>query len=214
MTPSPTTASTRSSVSFSHRTTRRCPSPSISTVQRQAADNPRPAVHRHRELGDRTRLSRLFRRGRPRWRSAHPDMNGHEVVFTAHSLPQRILDRRPLRGRGASATATLVADRAGLADDRWSVAWQSAGRTSEPWLGTDLLGVIDALRRRRTDRRRPRLPVRFRRRPPRGALRPRYRGRKRAETAGLTFRRTTVVNDDSGVMSALARRIVAAAGGS
>ena len=35
--------------------------------------------------------------------------------------------------------------------------------------------------------------------------------RQRAEAAGLTFRRTSVVNDDSGVMAALARRVIAAA---
>ena len=36
--------------------------------------------------------------------------------------------------------------------------------------------------------------------------------RQRAEAAGLAFRRTPSINDDSGVMAALARRIVAAAG--
>ena len=34
--------------------------------------------------------------------------------------------------------------------------------------------------------------------------------RQRAEVAGLAFRRTPVVNDDSAVMAALAERIVAA----
>ncbi|MDQ1695293.1 MAG: protoporphyrin/coproporphyrin ferrochelatase [Frankiaceae bacterium] len=63
-----------------------------------------------------------------------------EVVFTAHSLPQRILDAGdPYPGQLAETAAT-VAGRAAL--QRWSVAWQSAGRTPEPWLGPDILDVI------------------------------------------------------------------------
>ena len=59
-----------------------------------------------------------------------------EVVFTAHSLPARILeagDRYPDQLR---ETAQAVAERAALV--RWSLAWQSAGRTPEPWIGPDL----------------------------------------------------------------------------
>jgi protoporphyrin/coproporphyrin ferrochelatase len=65
---------------------------------------------------------------------------GAEVVFTAHSLPQRITetgDPYPVQVR---ETAETVATRRSL--DRWSTAWQSAGRTPEPWLGPDILDVI------------------------------------------------------------------------
>ena len=37
-------------------------------------------------------------------------------------------------------TAKAVADRAGL--DRWQIAWQSAGRTEDEWLGPDILEVL------------------------------------------------------------------------
>ena len=70
---------------------------------------------------------------------------GDEGLFTAHSLPRRILDTADPYTPRSTATATLAADRAGLAADRWSIAWQSAGRTPEPWLEPDLLGVIDEL---------------------------------------------------------------------
>jgi ferrochelatase len=40
-------------------------------------------------------------------------------------------------------TAALVAEAAGVT--LWRVAWQSAGRTPEPWLGPDLLEVIPTL---------------------------------------------------------------------
>jgi ferrochelatase len=66
--------------------------------------------------------------------------SGSEVVFTAHSLPQRITatgDPYPAQLR---ETAETVATRSAL--DRWSTGWQSAGRTSEPWLGPDILDVI------------------------------------------------------------------------
>ena len=42
-----------------------------------------------------------------------------------------------------SETAAEVAARTGL--ERWSVAWQSAGRTPEPWIGPDVLEVMSEL---------------------------------------------------------------------
>ncbi len=63
-----------------------------------------------------------------------------EVVFTAHSLPARILETGDPYPRQLEETASAVAERAGLT--RWSVAWQSAGRTPEPWIGPDILQVL------------------------------------------------------------------------
>jgi len=63
-----------------------------------------------------------------------------EVVFTAHSLPSRILDTGDPYPDQLAETAAAVAGRAGI--DRWSVGWQSAGRTAEPWIGPDLLTVL------------------------------------------------------------------------
>jgi protoporphyrin/coproporphyrin ferrochelatase len=65
------------------------------------------------------------------------------VVFTAHSLPERILrDGDPYRDQ-LLETSRLVADRAGL--DEWSFAFQSASATGEPWLGPDILEELDRL---------------------------------------------------------------------
>ena len=63
-----------------------------------------------------------------------------EVIFTAHSLPARILETGDPYPRQLEETASAVADRAGIS--RWSVAWQSAGRTPEPWIGPDLLSIM------------------------------------------------------------------------
>jgi len=66
-----------------------------------------------------------------------------EVVFTAHSLPARILDDGDPYPDQLHATAHAVASRAGLSS--WRVAWQSAGRTPEPWIGPDIGEVLDEL---------------------------------------------------------------------
>ena len=60
------------------------------------------------------------------------------VVFSAHSLPQRVLASGDPYGEQCLETAALVAACAGLAEGRWSWAWQSAGRTPEPWAGPDI----------------------------------------------------------------------------
>jgi protoporphyrin/coproporphyrin ferrochelatase len=66
--------------------------------------------------------------------------SGAEVVFTAHSLPKRILAAGDPYPGELRATAKAVARAAGLA--RWSIAWQSAGRTADPWIGPDILEVL------------------------------------------------------------------------
>ena len=66
------------------------------------------------------------------------------VVFTAHSLPSRIVDSHDPYPSQLLATAQAVAERLDLCPDRWSTAWQSAGRTQEPWLGPDILDVVAA----------------------------------------------------------------------
>ncbi len=60
------------------------------------------------------------------------------VVFSAHSLPERVLASGDPYGRQCLETARLVAAQTGLDDNRWSWAYQSAGRTPELWAGPDL----------------------------------------------------------------------------
>jgi ferrochelatase len=65
------------------------------------------------------------------------------VVFTAHSLPERILaEGDPYRDQLLD-TARLVAERAGVT--QWSVAFQSESATAEPWLGPDILAELARL---------------------------------------------------------------------
>jgi len=66
-----------------------------------------------------------------------------EVLVTAHSLPSRVLAMGDPYPDQLRATAEAVCERAGV--QRWRLAWQSAGRTPEPWIGPDILEVIRSL---------------------------------------------------------------------
>jgi protoporphyrin/coproporphyrin ferrochelatase len=69
------------------------------------------------------------------------------VVFTAHSLPQRILgEGDPYRDQ-LLETSRLVADRGGIGE--WSFSFQSESPTGEPWLGPDILDHLEDLHARR-----------------------------------------------------------------
>lgn len=63
-----------------------------------------------------------------------------EVLFSAHSLPQKILatgDTYPEQLRDSAEGAARVAD-----ITNFDLAWQSAGRTADPWIGPDILEVL------------------------------------------------------------------------
>jgi protoporphyrin/coproporphyrin ferrochelatase len=135
------------------------------------------------------------------------------VLFTAHSLPQRIIDSGDPYPDELRSTAEAVAAELGLTEGSdWQIAWQSAGRTPEPWIGPDILDVIDELGA-----------------PGTGVggvivsacgfvadhLEVLYdldiEAAERARAHGLAFDRTACVNDDPAVMAALAERVIAAA---
>jgi protoporphyrin/coproporphyrin ferrochelatase len=71
------------------------------------------------------------------------DQRRYPVLFTAHSLPARVREAGDTYPDQLEESARLVAEAAGLA--RWQVAWQSAGRTPEPWLGPDVRDVVRQL---------------------------------------------------------------------
>ncbi len=163
-----------------------------------------------------------------------------EVVFTAHSLPERVLAGDPYPDElatSAAAVAEVVGIRArrpgsGAAPDaledpdlgpssrqgsvaggaRWSMAWQSAGATPEPWRGPDILEVV---RDRATSGEIDGLLV-----CPHGFVADHLEvaydldieTRALADEVGLTFARTRVLNDDATVLAALAERVIRTAG--
>jgi ferrochelatase len=70
-----------------------------------------------------------------RVRQARP-RSDETIVFTAHSLPVKVIAAGDVYATEVAATASGVAARAGVA--RFGLAYQSAGRTPEPWIGPDL----------------------------------------------------------------------------
>lgn len=60
------------------------------------------------------------------------------VIFSAHSLPVRIIREGDPYDTQLRETAALTAEKAGLSESRWSFCYQSAGRSQEPWLGPQL----------------------------------------------------------------------------
>jgi ferrochelatase len=74
-----------------------------------------------------------------RLREAAP-RGDEEVVFTAHSLPKSVVERGDPYVKEVEATARAVADRAGVR--LYRLAYQSAGRTPEPWIGPDLGDLV------------------------------------------------------------------------
>jgi protoporphyrin/coproporphyrin ferrochelatase len=135
----------------------------------------------------------------------------HKVLFTAHSLPERVLQDDPY-AEHLRQSAAAVADRLDLLPwPDWALAWQSAGRTPEPWRGPDILTVIrDLAGTGRSDGvlvcpqgfTADHLEVRYDLDIEAAAV---------AAEVGLAFARTRALNDDRTVMAALANLVLAAA---
>jgi len=81
--------------------------------------------------------------GVSRWPEA--DRDSVHVIFSAHALPARILKEGDPYQDQLWETARLVAEKAGIPDSRRSWAYQSAGRTPEPWLGPKYEEHLEAL---------------------------------------------------------------------
>jgi protoporphyrin/coproporphyrin ferrochelatase len=73
-------------------------------------------------------------------RAQHPDAF---VIFTAHSLPERVLQEGDPYDFEVKETARLVANASKLPD--WRFAYQSQGMTSEKWLGPTVESRIEQL---------------------------------------------------------------------
>lgn len=150
------------------------------------------------DLGDRISSMRSATGGRVR------------VLFTAHSLPERIVAAGDPYVDELRSTAIAVAGAVGLVEDvDWQIAWQSAGRTPEPWIGPDILTVIDEL----DDDIAGVIVCAC------GFVADHLEvlydldieAAARAAQRGVAFDRTACVNDDPSVMAALADRVIAAA---
>jgi ferrochelatase len=136
------------------------------------------------------------------------------VLFTAHSLPERVLEGDPYPDQ-LETSAAAIAQRAGI--ERWRLAWQSsprgarapdparppAGTATDTWRGPDILEVL------------PELDADGVAVCPQGFTADHLEvlydldieAAGRARDVGLAFARTRSLNDDEGVLTALAERI-------
>ncbi|HWD24006.1 MAG TPA: ferrochelatase [Acidimicrobiales bacterium] len=135
------------------------------------------------------------------------DLDHTEVVFTAHSLPLRSLSPDDRYEAEIAETAALVADKLALSHVR--TGWQSAGMTPHPWLGPDVLEVLDDAAA--TGRRNVVIcPCGF----TSDHLEVLYDldvvAARRARELGIGFARTRSLNDDARFATLLAQRIVTA----
>lgn len=125
------------------------------------------------------------------------------VLLTAHSLPREVAEREPDYLEQLRVTASLVAEAAGLAPGQWRFCWQSAGHEPGDWMRPDFADLM------------PELaaaghaavvvaPVQFLA----DHLEILYDidigAREQAEAAGLRFTRIRSLNDDPGLIEAMA----------
>ena len=133
------------------------------------------------------------------------------VVFTAHSLPERILTDGDRYRDELLATSRLVAESAHIPE--WSFAFQSASATGEQWLGPDILDHLEELRAAGT-RKVLVVPIGFVADHLEILWDIDVEARAKAAELGLELERIASLNDDPAFISALAelvRRAVAQA---
>jgi ferrochelatase len=134
---------------------------------------------------------------------------GSKVLFTAHSLPERIIAAGDPYPSELRKTATWVSAAGNLAPGSWDIAYQSAGRTPEPWLGPDILAAIDELAAQGV----PGVLV-----CPCGFVADHLEvlydldieAAQHAEKKGIAFARTGSMNDNPAVIASLAEQVVGA----
>jgi uroporphyrinogen decarboxylase len=191
----------------------------VQRARREVSENGGPALTFVRSFHDHpafvaflaTRVAVALQRLSPEERA------GATVVFSAHSLPTRTLDDGSRRCKtcttcesscryvdGLGETASLTAERLGLAEGGFTTGWQSAGRTPDPWWGPDLEQVIRGLARDGrsavvvcsagfvADHLETLFDVDI-------------EARHLAEQAGLRFERTAMPNDDPAFIEVLAQ---------
>jgi ferrochelatase len=132
------------------------------------------------------------------------------VLFSAHSLPAKILELNDPYADQLLATSAAVAAQAGV--DKWQFTWQSAGQTGQPWLGPDILETLEKLAEEGV-RSALVTPVGF----VSDHLEVLYdidiEAKKFAEEKGIRLERIRMLNDDPQYMAALADSVIGAANG-
>jgi len=145
--------------------------------------------------------------GRVRAGLAELAADGHGdtvVLLTAHSLPRRVAEQEPGYVDQLRATAAAVAVAAGVPADRWWFCWQSAGHEPGEWMTPDLADLVVDLAE--AGRRSILVaPVQFLSDHLEVLYDVDIGAREQAESRGVRFQRIRSLNDDPGLVEALAR---------
>lgn len=129
------------------------------------------------------------------------------VLFSAHSLPEKILELNDPYPEQLLETSRAIAEAAGVT--HWQFTWQSAGQTGQPWLGPDILDTLETLSRERVKSVLV-TPVGF----VSDHLEVLYdidiEAKRSAAEIGMRLERIAMLNDDSKYMAALADSVLTA----
>jgi ferrochelatase len=71
------------------------------------------------------------------------------VLFSAHSMPKRVIDKEPNYIDDLKETAGEVAKLAEVSKKQWMFCYQSAGHTPEEWLKPDFMDIMPGLAKKR-----------------------------------------------------------------
>lgn len=125
------------------------------------------------------------------------------ILFSAHSMPKRVIDTEPNYINQLKETAAATAKAVGLSKDRWTFCYQSAGHTPEEWLKPDFADIMPKLQKKGHTHVLI-APIQFLA----DHLEILYdidiAAREQAEKHGLQFSRTTSLNDSPLFIKALA----------
>jgi len=132
------------------------------------------------------------------------------VLFSAHSLPARILEMNDPYPDQLLETSRAIAQAAGV--DNWQFTWQSAGQTGQPWLGPDILDTLSTLANENAAKSVLVTPVGF----VSDHLEVLYdidiEAKRHASDLGIALERIDMLNDDPKYMQALADSVIEASG--
>lgn len=141
------------------------------------------------------------------------DRETTHILLTAHSLPRRVANVEPGYLDQLRVTAEAVATAAGVAIDRWTFCWQSAGHEPGEWMRPDFADLMPEMAAAGC-RAVMVVPVQFLADHLEILYDVDIGAREQAERCGLTFHRIESLNDDPALVAALAavaRRTLGAA---
>ncbi|MCO7176026.1 ferrochelatase [Sporolactobacillus kofuensis] len=130
------------------------------------------------------------------------------VLFTAHSLPEKILTNGDPYPEQVRETADAIAAKAEIA--HYAQAWQSAGKTKDPWLGPDVLDQIRSLHQQKRYRHFVFCPIGFVAEHLEVLYDNDQQCRKLVESLGATYHRPTMPDTAPDFIDALAASVVRA----